>query len=271
MTPGERWAQEELRRLRERGFTPSAIAAFLVASDARARVVRRERPELAGRARAWELTGAAAYALRAGAGGHGARDTVQAAVWWAAVCLMLDWHLGMVESEDGEPRNLGTADALTLLRAWLAPLIAADLDPRVLLLAAATDGLDGIAARASVPTRAGRDLEGLADAATVAAAMGAAARRGTLALPVLALELTRVGVGVGYAVAVYFARAGPPPPWVARAGRVVTPVRVAGLLAAATGRRRSADALVGGGSAASLVLLAVTAHRHGAARVGSRA
>jgi hypothetical protein len=73
------------------------------------------------------------------------------------------WHMGMFETEDGLPRPLGHADALTLSRAWLVPAIADDLDPRLLAIAIATDALDGIAARATEPTRAGRDLEGLVD------------------------------------------------------------------------------------------------------------
>lgn len=44
--------------------------------------VRGARPDLARRSQRWEL---------------------------AATCLMLEWHLGMVESEAGEPRNLSAA------------------------------------------------------------------------------------------------------------------------------------------------------------------
>lgn len=245
--------------MRRGHFTPRAIAAFLTASDVRAREVRSQRPALARRARRWELAGAGAHAACTLAGGRSARYALGTAAWWAAVCLMLEWHLGMLESDDGQPRNLGTADALTLARTWLVPLIAADLHPGVLLAAAATDGLDGIAARASVPTRAGRDLEALADAAMFAAALGAARHRGTLSRSVVGLELARVGTGFAYGVAVYFTRAAPPAPWVLRAGRLTTPVRVAGLLAAATGRPRTANVLVGGGSAASIALLLLRA------------
>lgn len=42
--------------------------------------------------------------------------------WWVLTCAMLDWHLGMLETDGGTPRELGAADALTLTGAWLAPL-----------------------------------------------------------------------------------------------------------------------------------------------------
>ena len=28
--------------------------------------------------------------------------------WWGLISLMLDWHLGMIESEEGEPQPLGS-------------------------------------------------------------------------------------------------------------------------------------------------------------------
>jgi hypothetical protein len=37
---------------------------------------------------------------------------------------MLDWHLGMFETDDGRPRRLGPADALTLSRVSLVPTVA---------------------------------------------------------------------------------------------------------------------------------------------------
>jgi hypothetical protein len=83
--------------------------------------------------------------------------------WWAACAAMLDWHLGMVEEEDGRPASLAAADACTLARAWLVPVAADAAHPAAVALAAATDVLDGRLARASRTTRAGRDLEGLVD------------------------------------------------------------------------------------------------------------
>ena len=121
--------------------------------------------------------------------------------------VMLDWHLGMFETEDGRPRNLGAADALTLARAWLVPVALDAPTPLVCLAAAATDALDGPAARRAGPTRAGRDLEGLVDACFAAAALRGARRRGWLGRAPVAGELARIGAGFAYAVGVWFGRA----------------------------------------------------------------
>jgi len=58
----------------------------------------------------------------------------------------------------------------------------------------------------------------------------------------------------------YFARASTPSPSdaVLRAGRLTTPLRFAGLVAAGTGRKRSGDVRVAAGSLASLALLVVS-------------
>lgn len=260
MTDGERWARDELERLRSRRFSPAAVTDFLLASRRRALEVRAARPDLARRARRWELVGLAAWALAAAARKQPFRRRLGPGLaWWAGTSLMLDWHLGMFESEDGRPRNLGAADALTLTRAWLVPVIADGLSPAALGVAAVTDAADGPVARATTPTRAGRDLEGLVDAAVLVAALLSAARQQRLHRGVIALELARLAAGVAFGIAVYLTRAQRPSAAVLRAGRWTTPVRVAGLLAAGAGHRRRADALVGSGSLASLGLLAATA------------
>jgi hypothetical protein len=172
--------------------------------------------------------------------------------WWAAVALMLDWHLGMVETEDGRPRPLGPADALTLLRVWLAPAVLDEPRPALVALAGASDVLDCIVARAGEPTRIGRDLEGLADACFAAAALQGARRRELVGPTVTAAELARLIVGFGYALAVWFGTAAPPGPAVLRAARLTTPVRISGLVAAGLGRRRLAEALLLAGCVASV-------------------
>ena len=179
--------------------------------------------------------------------------------WWAATAQMLDWHLGMVETEDGRPRRLGPADALTLLRVWLAPAVLDEPRPALVALAGVSDVLDGVLARAAEPTRIGRDLEGLADACFAVAALRGARRRGLVGPAVTAAELARLGAGLAYAPAVWFGTAAPPDPALLRAARLTTPVRVSGLVAAGLGRRRLAEALVLFGCAASVLFAARSA------------
>jgi phosphatidylglycerophosphate synthase len=262
LTEGEEWVRAELGRLRARGFAPGAVAGFLAAAQRRANAIRRARPGLARREAAWLVAGAAAWlGLAAGGAEPFRRRLGPGLAWWAATGLMLDWHLGMLETADGEIRTLGPADALTLGRAWLVPVAADTPSAAVCALAGLTDVLDGRIARASAPTRAGRDLEGLVDACFAVAALGGAVRQGWLGRFAASAELARQGAGFAYALGVYFGRARPPDAAVARAARLTTPVRVAGLVAAGLGRRRAAGLLVGGGAAASVALLA------GAARV----
>ncbi len=151
-----------------RASTAPAFARFLVASHRRAAENRARRPELAAQARRWSAVGAAAWLVV----GRSPRGLA----WWGLTVLMLDWHLGMVETESGEPRPLGPADACTLARSWLVPLAADRAAPLVVAAGFTLDAVDGPLARASAPTRAGRDLEGSVDAAFTVAAL---ARRGT--------------------------------------------------------------------------------------------
>jgi hypothetical protein len=202
--------------------------------------------------------GAAAWGALAFAGAQPFRRRMGTfAAWWALTWLMLDWHIGMVETEDGRPRNLGPADACTLARVWLVPAAADEPAPWICALAFVSDGLDGRLARASEPTRIGRDLEGLADAAFAVAALRGALRRGWLGRAAGRGELGRLVIGFGYAWIVWFGSASAPDPRVLHAARVTTPVRAAGLVAAGLGQRRLADALVLGGagwSAGSIAL-----------------
>ncbi len=175
---------------------------------------------------------------------------------------MLDWHIGMLETADGEPRNLSAADACTLVRVWLAPAAADSPQPWMCALALITDGLDGHLARAHAePTRLGRDLEGLADIAFAAAALRGARRRDWLSRTAARAELARITAGLTYTVAVWFGTARPPDARLLRAARATTPARAAGLVAAGLRRRRLADALVIGGAAASLAATAAAALR----------
>jgi len=261
-TEGERWAREELGRLLAHRFSPRAVASFLAASFRRSAQVRGERPVLARQSRRWLFAGAVPWLGLALAGPPAGRRRAGAGLaWWAAVALMLDWHLGMVETADGQPRPLSGADALTLTRAWLVPVAAWSPTPPVCALAAASDALDGVLARRGQPTRAGRDLEGLVDACFTAAALGGLVRSGRLGRSAVGLEGARVGAGTLYATWVYFAHARPPDPQVARAARVTSAIRVAGLLAAGSGWRRIGDATLSAGSLASVALVVRAAAR----------
>jgi len=251
-TDGELWAREQLALLRDAGYTPTATARFLAASQARAREQRAARPATARRMRTWIGVGAAAWAALALARcAPFAGRTRSFVIWWALTWLMLDWHIGMLETEDGEPRNLGRADACTLLRIWLVPAAAAAPRPWICLLALASDGLDGVLARRDGPTRLGRDLEGLADAAFAAAALRGAVRCGWLGRGAAAAELARLALGMGYTTAIWFGRARAPDARVLHAARATTPLRATGLVAAGLGRRTVADRLVIAGALGS--------------------
>ncbi|MEA2195494.1 MAG: hypothetical protein QOG42_1928, partial [Solirubrobacteraceae bacterium] len=214
------------------------------------------------RIRAWIAAGAGAWAALALARrAPFAGRTREFAVWWALTWLMLDWHVGMVETVDGEPRNLGPADACTLLRVWLVPAAAGAPEPWLCALALASDGLDGALARRDGPTRIGRDLEGLADAAFAAAALRGAVRQGRLGPGAARAELARIALGIAYSAAVWLGREQPPEASVLHAARAATPLRAAGLVAAGRGHRRLAGTLVTAGALVSALATAAAIRR----------
>ena len=187
------------------------MARFLVASQRRAADVRGRRPELRRQSRVWLVAGAGAWVLPAVAGVEPFRGQARGGLaWWCLTALMLDWHLGMMETEDGRPRPLGAADALTLVRVWLTPVAWAEPTPFVCAAGFATDVLDGPVARAGEATRAGRDLEGLADACFATALLAGLRRRGALGPAASAAELVRLGAGVAGSLTYYFSRAEAP-------------------------------------------------------------
>ncbi len=270
-TDGELWTVEQLRRLRADRFRLFAVSRFLLASQRRAAQTRRARPDVARREASWALIGAASWLGLAALGAQPFRRRLRSGLTgWTVTVAMLDWHLGMLETPEGRRRNLGAADAATLLRAWLVPAVADAASPRLYGLGFASDVVDGPLARASEPTRLGRDLEGLVDAAFTLAALRGARRSGSLGRMAAGCEAGRLGAGVGCALAVYFGRARAPDPRLLRAGRLLAPVRAAGLIAAGCGRRRLGEVLVVGGSAAS-ALVAVAAIATPVARHGRRA
>jgi hypothetical protein len=230
---------------------------LLAASQRRTNAQRRARPATARRMRRWIGFGAGVWAALALARREPFRRRAGAfAAWWALTWLMLDWHIGMLETADGRARNLGPADACTLVRVWLVPAAADAPAPWMCALALLGDGLDGRLARAGEPTRLGRDLEGLADWAFSVAALRGALAQGWIGRAAATGELVRLGAGLGYALVVYLGSASAPDARVVHAARVTTPLRAAGLLAAGLGRRRAAGALVAGGAAWSALAVA---------------
>lgn len=224
--------------------------------------MHRDRPALRRQSWRWLATGALLWCALAVARVEPFRSrTGGGLAWWALTALMLDWHLGMVETEDGRPRPLGPADALTLARVWLAPAALAQPTPLLCAAGFATDVLDGQAARATDPTRAGRDLEALADSCFTGAVLLGLRRQNRIGRTASGAELIRLVAGFSYALAVYFGRAQAPDPSLTRAARVTTPVRAGGLIAAAAGSSRLGTALVGAGCAWSVGLLGAASRR----------
>ena len=236
--PGSSW--------RGCGWRPRPCLEFLKAAWIKAQATRRRRPELARQEAAWILAGFAGWLLAARSlpASPSARARARGLLWWAGCGLMLDWHLGMLETPEGRPVRLGAADALTLARAWLAPAVAAQPEPMLLLVGGLTDVADGRIARVTRCTRFGRDLEGLADACFSWAALRGAVRAGGLSPRPAALEQARLLAGTAHASAAYFVAGRAPNPAVRRGGRSAVPLRLGGLVAGGLGRRALADRLV---------------------------
>jgi hypothetical protein len=246
LTDGEQWSRLELARLSDGGWTPRAWRRFIRAAFTRADDNRRRRGAVSAQARRWAAVGAGAWLLVSrrrpnspfAAAGHGGL------IWWAGSAAMLDWHLGMLETEAGDPTALNGADALTLARAWLVPAVACAPTPGLLMLGGLTDIADGRVARATRCTRFGRDLEGTVDAAFSVAALRGAARTQSLSRLPLWLERARLSAGFAYISGAYFGAGTAPDRVVLHSARSAAPVRFAALIAAGSGRRRLGDGLL---------------------------
>jgi len=253
LTDGEQWAADALTALRADRFAPRAVARFLRESLDRATETRARRGQLARQARLWSLGGAgAAFGLREALAlrGVGAPSRHALVSWCAVDALMLDWHLGMVQEQQGESRaRLSTADALTLSRGALAPFAAAAPPDGpwfmlLLALAGASDLLDGQLARRMGPTRFGRDFDTLADLAFRAAAIRGAARASWLPPPAVRALLGRQLLLTTGAAWHWFAHSHRPPLDTARLARWDAPPLLAGLALGARGKRTAAGAFV---------------------------
>ena len=232
-TEGEVWARELLDRLRAGGFGAGAWREFLDDSLRRARVVRARRPEAVRQSRRWGAAGLVA-ATPFGVG---------PAAWWALSWALVDWHVGMLETADGDPRPLRAHDALTLARLWAAPVARRHPAPALIAAALATDVADGALARRAGPTRLGRDLDSTADTLFLDQALRGAVERHGLDPALLTLERARLVIGAAVVFRSYFGRSRPAPPIAGREPAAV--LAAAGLLCATTGRPRAAERLLG--------------------------
>lgn len=263
LTEGERWSRELLAGLRAEHFRPTAWLNFLQDSFERAQAARLARAELAGQARRWGIIGMITAFLLARTLRLPPRPYV---AWWLLCWAMLDWHLGMVEGPRGEYRaRLCTADALTLARLALVPFAATPAGrarwAAIVAAGATSDGLDGLLARRSGPTRLGAQLDSSSDALFFSAAAVGAARAGWTSRLVTVVSLVRHLLGAGYVAWRWFAREGPPQP--DGATRWAAAPSAAGLLLSAAGARRTGSALlVASSTTATAVQAAAVASHH---------
>ena len=253
LTEGEIWTADALADLRRGDLRPTAWIGFLQSSFERSSAFRSENPVLVRQARLWAWVGGAAWlALCATTRGHSfsPRPTI-GLLWWACCWAMLDLHLGMAETPEGDRRGrLSAADAVTMSRFWLVPALpAARASPPILaaLIAAggATDCLDGGLARRDGPTRLGRDLDSTADIASLVTAAWVTRSAGRLPAPVTAVLATRYVLGISLGFAAQLTGRRRPNLGARRSGGML---RVAGLALAAGGLRRAGGALLLAGS-----------------------
>jgi CDP-diacylglycerol--glycerol-3-phosphate 3-phosphatidyltransferase/cardiolipin synthase len=261
VTEGERWTRELLAELRAARFSPAAWRRFFARSLERSRERRAER----GRAHRQALVlGAAGLAGWTAVGLAGAPALGAAGgVWWLAVVVMLDWHLGLLERPDGTPlRGLGAANVLSLARAGLVPALFW-LSPSALAAAlvalAAADVADGGLARArGEASRLGLWLDPAVDTVTLLAAALVLDRAG--ALPGWATVAVAVRATVPWlaVAAIALARAELPRAGRYLSGRLPGLVLLTGLVLAALGRPEGAP-LAAAGALAALATFGVSA------------
>jgi phosphatidylglycerophosphate synthase len=237
-TEGERWAEEVLEELRRARWKPVAWIRFFEASLARAGRNRTERVRAHREVLMLGVLGLILWASVAALG----RPLLGAVggAWWLLVLLMVDWHLGMLERQDGSRLpGLGVANTLTLLRASAIPLLPF-LAPTALgfavLAAGGLDVADGLVARArGEASRLGAWLDAAVDGILLSFVAVAAAERALLPNWVAALIVARQLAPWLTIAGVYFATARAPRRYRYVSGRAPGVVLVAGLALAAFG------------------------------------
>jgi phosphatidylglycerophosphate synthase len=275
VTDGERWTRDALAELRAAGFRPRAWRRFVGASFDRAQEQRAASRSARSELGALTGSGLLAWAIVA-VGGHPTLALV-GAIWVAALGLMVDWHLGMLETPDGRRlHSLGIANLLTIGRGAVLPLVLVlDADGLVVALVALglLDVADGAVARArDERTRLGAWLDGSIDTLAVLGLVVGAARVDAVSPWLVALVLGRLAtpwVAIGLRS---FRDAAPPAAHTIRAGgwaaRAPGLVASAGLVLALLGYRAGA-ALMVVGVAASFVPLTVALRRARPDEVGA--
>jgi cardiolipin synthase len=262
VTEGEAWAAELLRELRSHRYRPRAWTRFLAKSLARAHAVRQERRREHHQALLVGAVGLTAWVAVAPVRPWLA---LAGALWALLVTAMLDWHLGMLEDNDGRPlHRLGLPNLLTLVRAATLPalpVVPPALLAMLLVPVGITDAIDGpLARRRGEETRLGAWLDGGVDTLVRSAAAAGAARHGLLPWWAAALVAGRYALSWLAVSLAYFLRAAPPSRRGLFSGKAPAVVLFSGLALAAL-HLPGASALIVVGAVGSLGTFAVIAVR----------
>lgn len=259
MSDGDAWAQELLRALRADRYRPGAWMRFFARSFERARSVRNARRR---EHRQVLLVGAAGAAAWSAVAAFRPWLALAGALWWLLVTAMLDWHLGMLEDEQGRPlQRLGVPNLLTLARAAVIPalpLVSPSLLAALFIPAGISDGIDGpLARRRREATRLGVWLDGSADTLVLSAAAVGAGRHGLLPWWTASLVVARHTVPWLFVSLSYFIRAEAPHLRRLPSGKAAGLLLFVGIVLAAL-RLPGAVPLVLLGTVGGLATLAVT-------------
>jgi phosphatidylglycerophosphate synthase len=179
--------------------------------------------------------------------------------------LMVDWHLGMLESDTGLPlEGLGAANLISLLRGALAPALLAAPPTALLTLllgAGLSDAIDGPLARArGQDSRLGRFLDPGVDAFVLGTAAIDATRLGLLPWWTAFLVLARYAAQWAGLAFAYFARIEVPRPNGFIPWKLPGPIIFSGLILACA-HVAIAVPLVAAGALAGLATLTATTVR----------
>jgi cardiolipin synthase (CMP-forming) len=262
VTEGEAWAEQLLRELGSRRYRPRAWTRFLATSFARARAVRQERRREHHQAL---LVGAVGLTAWLAVAPFRPWLALAGVLWSLLVTAMLDWHLGMLEDNDGRPlHRLGLPNLLTLVRAATLPalpVVPPALLAMLLVPVGITDAIDGpIARRRGEETRLGAWLDGTVDTLVRSAAAAGAARHGLLPWWAAALVAGRYALSWLAVSLAYVLRAAPPSRRGLFSGKAAGLVLYSGL-ALAVLHLPGASALVAVGAAGGLATFALIDHR----------